>query len=201
MIAQLGDAATNTKVATTVGTSVLAIPAVTEAVASGTGLATSAVIPVIGSIIAGVGIALTAWLNRAGPKQKIATTKIVDEAEPVLKQNLQAWLDGPQTQDLKDYHLDVFNQVWNRVREICGNQQYGNPGKNCIGDRQRGGKWDWFSYYYDPIANTPAKTVVDQTTGILQNALNQTFRDSINPGWVIGGLALLGLIFTDFGDK
>ena len=34
----------------------------------------------------------------------------------------------------------------------CGSGSYGSAGNRCISDRDRGGQWDWFSYYRDPIA-------------------------------------------------
>lgn len=49
-------------------------------IASAVGLHATWAVPVVGAAIAGVTLAITAWLNRAGPRQKVATTKIVDEA-------------------------------------------------------------------------------------------------------------------------
>lgn len=89
----------------------------------------------------------------------VQATSIVNQAEPILKQNVAAFQAG---QISRTDALNLFNQIWTAVEQSCGAIP-GAAGQNCIGDRQRGGKWDWFSYYYDPIANSP-----DNQLGISQ---------------------------------
>lgn len=109
--------------------------------------------PISAGISVGV-MAFTAWLNRRGPQQKVASTAIVNELEPVLKDNLDAYMAGPRTRTAQALHLAQFDQAWEYLKsqEGCGNPELGNPGRNCIADRSRGGRWDWASYYRDPIA-------------------------------------------------
>lgn len=110
--------------------------------------------------------------KKRGP-QKEATTQIVNEAESILQQNLQAWESSPKNESTQRQALANFDQVWEGVEVQCGNPQYGPPGEWCIEDRARGGEWDWFARYRDPIANDPAvvadqpapTTIRDQTTG------------------------------------
>lgn len=86
---------------------------------------------------------------------KIAATKVVNDIEPLLQQNVNQWqgLDSSvKTRSLQAAYEDVFNQGWYGVEQGC-QRVGGDAGSNCIGDRSRGGRWDWFSYYYDPIAN------------------------------------------------
>jgi len=111
----------------------------------------------IGLAIAGVGIALTMLFSRKGPQQKIETTKIVNEAEPILRDNRDLYLSGPRDQNSYQAALDNFDYTWGQVVSLCSNPNYGDPGQRCISDRQRGGQWDWFSYYRDPITQNPPK--------------------------------------------
>ena len=68
----------------------------TTASAMGASWATAA-IPIVGPIIAGVTVGLSFLFARKGPKQKVATTEIVDKVEPLLVQNLEGYLSGPRT--------------------------------------------------------------------------------------------------------
>lgn len=132
-------------------------------VSAGTGAATGLMYggPIGAAVGAAVG-AVTAlvggWLgaNKQTAMQKVNTTHIVDSAEPLLKQNLAAWQSSDKTVSEQAQLLANFNDIWNRVVQACNDPANGDPGSWCIHDRQRGGKWDWFSYYYDPIANDPS---------------------------------------------
>src|SRR5688572_27155804 len=79
-----------------------------SAVAGAAGISTSAATAMIGGGVAAVVLGITAWLNRAGPKQKVATTKMVDEVEPLLKQNVQEYLNGPRTPESQAVALKNF---------------------------------------------------------------------------------------------
>jgi hypothetical protein len=113
------------------------------------------IVPVIGSIVAGVVLALTLLFNRKGPKQKVATTEIVNKVEPLLQENLAGYMAGPRNTVSQAQALENFKAGWQYVVDNCDVPVMGNPGKLCVSDRQRGGQWDWWSYYYDPIANDP----------------------------------------------
>jgi hypothetical protein len=139
----------------------------TPAVATALGLSSSTAALIAGPVIGGIAIALMAWLNRKGPQQKIATTQIVNEAEPILAQNRDAFLAGPKTAADKEFAVAVYNKIWSEVVAMCSNPQMGNPGKACIADRQRGGRWDWASYYLDPILEVePATPSVGSSLGL-----------------------------------
>ena len=120
------------------------------------GAAPNALDPISAAVSVGF-MAFSAWLSRRGPQQKVASTAIVNELEPVLKQNLDAYLAGPRTSSRQALHLAQFDMAWHYLKsqEGCGNPELGKPGQNCIADRSRGGQWDWASYYRDPIANDP----------------------------------------------
>lgn len=114
----------------------------------------AAAVPVIGAAVAGVTLGLQLLFNRKGPQQKVASTKIVDELEPLLKNNVEAYISGPRTRSNQAAALQNFDDAWAWLSsaEACGNPSLGNPGKACLSDRARGGQWDWFARYRDPIS-------------------------------------------------
>ena len=141
-----------------------------------TTMVSTAWIPVVGAAVAGVTLALALIFNRKGPKQKRATTAIVNDLEPLLKQNLDAYLSGPRTSADQAAALKNFDDAWEWLAssQALGNPEMGNPGQWAIGDRNRGGKWDWFAYYRDPIANdSPAASSVDQAFASITGGNNQ----------------------------
>lgn len=131
---------------------------------------TAAAVPVIGAAVAGVTLGLQLLMNRKGPQQKVASTKIVDDLEPLLKNNVEAYFSGPRTRSSQAAALQNFDDAWAWLTsaEACGNAALGNPGKACIADRDRGGKWDWFARYRSAIAEDAE--VIDDP---VQNAISQ----------------------------
>lgn len=121
----------------------------------------TAAIPVVGIAVAGVVLALSLFFGRKGPQQKVASTHIVDDLEGNpqygLQANLAAYKAGPHNRASQAAALAVFDQIWQYLTSTqgCGNPSLGDPGHACINDRARGGKWDWFVMYRDPIANDP----------------------------------------------
>jgi len=118
--------------------------------------------PVSMGISAGVGVATTvlgSWLadKRATGQQKVASTTIVNELEPMLNANKNAYLAGPRTCQDQAAALAAFDSAmqWLQSPQACGNLQLGTAGQNCINDRLRGGKFPWPVWYRDPIANDP----------------------------------------------
>ena len=153
------------------------IPVVTmtgAAIASGVipGAWVAAIIPVIGPIIAGVTFGLSKLLGRKGPRQKVATTLIVDKVEPLLKQNLDGYMSGPRNASSQQQALANFDAGWTYVVDRCMIPEMGDPGRRCVEERQAGGRWDWFARYRDPIANdtqvksdAATRTRIDPVTG------------------------------------
>ena len=132
----------------------------------------TAIIPFIGPIIAGVTFGLGLLFNRKGPKQKVATTLIVDKVEPLLKQNLDGYMSGPRNTSSQRQALANFDAGWAYVVDGCGIPEMGDPGQRCVQERQAGGQWDWFARYRDPIANdtqvradSATMTRIDPVTG------------------------------------
>jgi hypothetical protein len=124
-------------------------------------------------ITAGIGLAAAAialWLGRAGPRQNVASTHIVDSAEPLLQQNLAAWQSSNKSCANQAQALANFDSVWNAVVANCAVPALGDPGHSCLDDRLPAGvtftfnsfhivgngMYDWFAWYREPIANDPA---------------------------------------------
>lgn len=108
-------------------------------------------VPAIGAAVA-VGTKIFGWIQRRGAR-KVAATQIVDEAEQYLLENLEAYQSGSRTADEQSAAIANFNAVWREVERACGDPSLGDPGKRCVSERKRGGVWDWFARYLDPIAN------------------------------------------------
>jgi hypothetical protein len=130
---------------------------------------------------------------------KIYTTDIVNQVEPYMKQNVAAWQASGKTKSEQQAALANFNYLWQQVLNGCQGK-YGSAGVNCIADRQRGGKWDWFSYYYDPIANDPnvvndpvsaVSSVTDSVAQTVSNIFSGGGSSSNLVPLMIAGLGLL----------
>ena len=169
---------------------------ITGAAAFGSTWATAA-IPIVGPIIAGVTIGLTLLFARKGPRQKVATTAIVDKVEPLLKENVQGYLNGNRSRQSYEQAVENFNAGWQFVVEHCGIPEMGNPGQNCITERQRGGRWDWFKLYLDPIlenAPAPVTASIDSVTSGISDSFSRIFGSVSTPGSVGGGLPPFAVI-------
>lgn len=119
-------------------------------------LATAVGGPIAGGIVeAAAALANIVSLFGPNPNNTITTGWVNQIEADVMKPNLAAWQALPANQKTlanQQAALQVFTIAWNRIVQLCSNAQLGSAGTNCIADRQRGGKWDWWSYYYDPIA-------------------------------------------------
>lgn len=157
----------------------------TTASAMGAGWATAA-IPIVGPIIAGVTIGLSFLFARKGPKQKVATTKIVDAVEPYMKQNLEGYLAGPRNRSAQAQALANFDAGWQYIVEHCNIPEMGDPGQRCTDDRKagacvwhddKGECWNWFKGYRDPIANDIPTDDPTSASGSGSNLITQTRTD------------------------
>ena len=179
---------------------------VSAAVAAG--LIPVAAIPFVGPIIAGVAILATVLIKNSGcGKTCIQTSQWANEAAELLQQNLDAYrsLPVPRSRANQALALQTFDQVWARLSEMCSDPQWGDAGRRCISDRQRGACtwkdagecWDWFKGYRDPIAND--SNVVDDSLSAssVSGALDSVFGGAgglnLVPILIIGGLVLLAV--------
>jgi len=178
---------------------VLASGAAASAAAGGAGtilgMSVGLAVPVIGAAIAGVTALIGMWIssNAKYHAQETATTKIVDEAEKFMQQNLDAWNQSQKTRSEQAQAVANFNAIWAQVVQACNQQQYGDPGQRCIHDRERGGQWPWPVYYLDPIQNDPnvqPDPVASAASGVEGALSSLTSGGSWIPIALIAGLLL-----------
>ncbi len=125
----------------------LATPGTTTASLVSTGLTTAALFdpePFSKTallIAAGLSSLLKGVIDGCGPTCTQAT-QAVNEAEPLLLQNVQNYVSQPiRTAAMQAQALAVFDNYWNQVSALC-QRIGGNGGQNCILDRQHGAcKW------------------------------------------------------------
>ncbi len=141
----------------------------------------------------------------------VQATAVVNQVEPFLKQNLQAYMAGGHTLSEQATALQVFDAAWADVLKGCSNPALGDAGKRCISERQAGGSapWcptstgcDWFALYRAPIANDPnvkpnpgslpSGTSVTLTNGQVVSSVATGF--DMTPLLMIGGLVAAALI-------
>jgi hypothetical protein len=80
--------------------------------------------------------------------ERQAAVAITNAYEQSFRQNLEAYRLGQITQDQA---LNNFDTLWRNYENDL--TQCGTDEKNrALADRQRGGKFDWFKAYRDPIA-------------------------------------------------
>ena len=109
----------------------------------------------------------------------VETSDWANQAENLLKQNIQAYFALPTPRSASDQAaaLSNFDTIWNGLQSRCGQSGTGTAGIRCISDREAGACtwkqtadspllaypsepqpgtcWNWFSGYRDPIANDP----------------------------------------------
>lgn len=132
--------------------------------ASATGLlvAGSLAVPVIGAAIAAVTLLISALGVGAGCGNTcIVASNDANKIEPLMAQNAEAAAaqaetnGGCLTADEAQQALTNFDQLWTALYNACSDPQLGDPGKRCISERQRGGKYDYFAAHRDPISALP----------------------------------------------
>ena len=158
----------------------------------------------VGLAIMGVTTAITQFLGfkkRRGAR-KVATTQIVDGVAPIMVDNVTVWNNSTKTVSEQQQALKNFDDLWDYVKQACGDPQMGTPGQWCINDRKRGGPIDWFKMFRDPIANDPHvrpdppigfATVVDERTGeVIEVATpEQQLKDAVFPLMLAGAALFL----------
>jgi hypothetical protein len=122
----------------------------------------AASIPVAGAVVA-VGLLVYSLLhNSRGLAQDAETTAAVDKGEAYMRQNLAAWNASSKSNANEAQALLNFDQAWQAIVNFCSQASEGTPGQRCISERQRGGVYDYFKLYRDPISNDPLAGAVDR---------------------------------------
>ena len=176
-------------------------------------LIVGAVVTVAGKIIAMVG-----WGDGCG-KNCILTSNWANQAEDLLKQNINAYFSSPvRNTSTQQTALAGFDAIWNQLAQACGQSNLGGAGQRCTGDRERGACkwkqtgqspwpggpalgdcWNWFSAYRDPIANDMGVVPGFHDRHVFSRICSRFhFRNSgsassILPLLLIGGLIYVGV--------
>jgi len=206
-------------VAGTVVPAVLASQAASTAAATGSaaailGMAPALAVPVIGAAIAGVAMAVTYFIKHSGCGITcVETSQWANEAEPYLRQNIDAYfkLPTPRSQSQQQAALNVFDTIFARLQQLCGQAGTGNAGVRCISDRQsgackwnatadspwpggpaQGSCWNWFNAYRDPIAADSVVSDAAASVSSVSSAFSSS--SSLLPLALIGGLLIAAVI-------
>jgi hypothetical protein len=186
-----------------------------SSVASILGVSTAVAIPIIGAAIAGVTFLVADLIKNSGCGQTcIETSQWANQAEPILRQNIQAYFSNPapRSQSQQNAALANFDTVWARLVQMCSDPSTGDAGKRCISDRQAGACtwkqstawvslnipgepqpgqcWNWFNGYRDPIANDP-NVVPDSAASIASSTLTSVSTSTGIPTWLLAVAAVL----------
>ena len=149
--------------------------------------------PITGGIAAGLQIAqmIGNFLvpSITGMQAQDATT-IVNGLEVFAKKNLATFMAHPSP-EAQGQAMSAFEQIWNMLIQGCS--QLAGPGTKCVNDRSPGGKWDWWAYYYDPIANYQFSTAQVTSGGTGTTSTTGTGVVDTGMGFSLSPLLLLGV--------
>jgi len=100
----------------------------------------------------------------------INATEVANYTECIMAANLNTYMNtpAPRYASAQAAALAVFNSAWQYLVQGCG-EVGGSAGSNCVSQRNRGGEYDDWASFYDPINNDPCviadPTPVDAVTG------------------------------------
>ena len=148
---------------------------------------------IVGAVIQGVALAMSLLRGRKGGQQKLQASQYANEAERLLQTNLAAFLSSPWRANQSAALLN-FDQAWEELRTLCGDPALGDAGRRCVSERDRGGKWDWFKVYRDPIARPLelSPTTTGATTMPVQG--NSWIDQAATRVWVAAAMVAAGLV-------
>jgi hypothetical protein len=145
------------------------------------GASLAAAIPIAGAVIA-IGTVIFSLLhNSRGLQQDAETTAAVNKAATYMQQNLNAWNASNKNLATQAAALQNFDNAWQAVVNFCGQASEGSPGQRCISERTRGGKYDFYSYYRDPIANDAQAGAIDRQLAAQQATAALTSTPTAGP--------------------
>jgi len=197
--AQLAGSATTTALTTTGGI----LTSITQAAGG---------VPIAGPIIAAIGAILgpiIATFNGCG-QTCVQATQYANQAEVALQQAVATYMAAPvHYASAQASALAQIQAVFDALRQACSNPALGQAGVNCISDRLVRGavtSWchgqtgcDWYTRYYDPIANDPNVVPDPSPISAVGSTLSSLFSGGASSGNIlpllmIGGGLLLVLV-------
>ena len=169
--------------------------------------------PVVGLVIAAAAIAKALNVGEGCGPTCIQATNIVNQAEPIFRQNVAEYESGGIDQATA---VSNWTQMWSAIQQACGGIP-GAAGSKCVSDRavgsckykqtaapkypgepQLGECWNWDAAYHQPLLQ-PA--LVAFSGGGVNGSLNSVVSSlTSNPMLLIGaGLLVVGLMSK--GDR
>lgn len=105
----------------------------------------ASMIPVAGPFIAAaasIAVSIESLFKGCG-QTCIEATQIANQVGDLLSTNAHNYVSSPvRTKSMQTAALQVFDNAWSQLVNACGNPQLGQPGQDCISQRQAGGcKW------------------------------------------------------------
>jgi len=132
-----------------------------------------------------------------GETCKQATT-IANNAEAAAESLLQKWNATPvKYTSIQKAYVAAQQDVWNYISGSCS-KIGGQGGQQCIADRQRGGKFDFFIHYVDPVANETDIVPDPVEPGVFSSFFSG---GKLPMPLILGGAGLLVLLLSTGGDK
>lgn len=126
-------------------------------------------------------------------------TTIANNAEAAAEALLQQYNAQPvKYRSIQQAYLAAQSDVWKYISGSCA-KIGGQGGSQCIADRQRGGKYDFFIHYVDPIAN--ATNIVEDP--VAPNAITSLFSSGggLPMPLILGGAGVLALLLLPGGSN
>lgn len=157
-------------------------------------------IAVGGIVAAAAAIAGILGVGQGCGQTCVQATSIVNQAEPILLQNLQAYQAGAISQSTA---ISNYNQVWQSVITACSKIP-GSAGQNCVSDRQQGachyqnsgGCWNWYIGYYMPLLQPIAASVTASSASANSIATVASGLGISSDMLIAAGVGIVGLMMV-----
>lgn len=166
---------------------------------SGAGILTGAILagsvggPIGMAIGATIGVVASAISTLFTPDyKKIYATNDVNAIAAQMQKNLDGWKALPvsaKVPAVQQFFETNYNNLWANLVKECSDPSLGSAGKNCISERQPGGKYPFADYYLSQIEND--NSVHTQTSSVtFQDPLTGT-SITVNPDPISSASGLL----------
>ncbi len=78
----------------------------------------------------------------------------LNQLQSDLQTNLDGWNSGTKTSTEQQQRIAIANSYLSQMGQLCSDPNLPTDwATGCIKDRVRGGKFDWYASYLDPIVN------------------------------------------------
>jgi len=138
-----------------------------------------------------VGAILGLFSPSAGQIQATDATTIVNGVEPILRRNVQLFMQNP-TPETQAAAENTFMNIWGSM--VGQLTSLGKGGQQGVNDRAPGGKFDWWKAYLYPIQNYQFTTALPAATSVSPGDAIATSLAPITGGMSSSSLLLLAAL-------